>query len=121
MQIDIKQLSTEQIDSMIEALALERIGRADPVKDVEAGTSVQATMNPTWKAEVVGGAPNLGFSLQNRGKGWTHFVFNRQCLADLTAYFTRILLGGYLEAGAPETGKQNRVAPITSAGSNRVN
>jgi hypothetical protein len=121
MQIDVKQLSTEQIDAMIEALALERTARTDPIKDVEAGTSVQATMNPIWKAEVVGGAPNLGFSLQNRGKGWTHFVFNRQCLADLTAYFTRILLGGYLETGATEAGKQSRVAPITSAGSNRVN
>jgi hypothetical protein len=121
MQIDVKQLSTEQIDAMIEALALERTSRGDPIKDVEAGTSVQATMNPVWKAEVVGEVPTLGFSLQNRGKGWTHFVFNRQCLADLTAYFTRILLAGYLEGAATDAGKQSRAPTITSSGSNRIN
>jgi hypothetical protein len=116
-----KDLSTEQLDQLIETLAAERHQRSDPIKDLEAGTRLQATLNPIWKAEVVAANKHLAISVQERGRGWCHFAFNRQTLADLTSYFTRILLGGHLEALTAENAPQQGQAPMPPAGSNRIN
>jgi small-conductance mechanosensitive channel len=116
-----KDLSSEELDQLIETLAAERRQRSDLIKDLERGTQLQATLNPIWKAEVIAANKHLAISVQERGRGWCNFAFNRQTLADLTSYFTRILLGGHLEALPSENAPQQGQAPIPAEGSNRIN
>ena len=74
MKIDLKTLSTPELDALMAAARAERFTRKEVHSQQPAHNAV-GTKNPAWRCDVHEG--NLVFQACDNGFGWVGFVFER--------------------------------------------
>jgi hypothetical protein len=110
---DLKQMSTADLDGLLEAVSLERAKREPPVT-MEQPQTMEAALDPKWYVSLTGA--NTILQLRHPGFGWVGYVFPPPSRAALATF----LLQHALMPPAPATPPPNAPPPVASSGGGSV-
>ena len=80
---DVKQLSTEDLDALRDAIALERIKRK-PEIPMEQPQTMEAAVDPRWYITL--GEAGTFLQLRHPGYGWVGYLIPPQSRAHLVSF-----------------------------------
>ena len=108
-QPDLKQMSTEELDALRDAIALERIKR-QPEITMDQPKTMEAVLDPRWYITLAEAGTFL--QLRHPGYGWVGYLIPPASRAQLTSYLLQHALMPPPKTDAPQ--------PIVSAGGGTV-
>lgn len=106
---DVKQLSTEDLDALRDAIALERVKRT-PEITLDQPITMEAAVDPRWYITM--GEAGTFLQLRHPGYGWVGYLIPAQSRAQLASFLLQHALMPALKADAPQ--------PAVSAGGGTV-
>jgi hypothetical protein len=106
---DVKNLSTEDLDALLEAVSLERAKR-EPAVTMEQPRTMEAAMDPKWYVSLSGA--NTFLQLRHPGYGWVGYVIAPASRAALASFLLQHAL-----LPAPKT---DTPPPVVSGGGGTV-
>jgi hypothetical protein len=110
---DLKQMSTADLDALLESISLERAKREPPVA-MEQPQKMEAAFDPKWYVSLTG--PNTILQLRHPGFGWVGYVIPPPSRAALATF----LLQHSLMPPAPAAAPPNAPPPAASSGGGTV-
>jgi hypothetical protein len=106
---DVKQFSTEDLDALRDAIALERIKRKPEITMAQPIT-MEAAVDPRWYITL--GEAGTFLQLRHPGYGWVGYLIPPPARAQLASYLLQHALMPALRSDAPK--------PDVSAGGGTV-
>ena len=103
---DVKQMSTEDLDALRDAIATERLKR-QPEIPMEQPTTMEAAIDPKWYITLAEAGTVL--QLRHPGYGWVGYLIPPTSRAHLASY---LLQHALLPPPKPDTPK----APVSAGG-----
>jgi hypothetical protein len=80
---DVKSLSTEELDALLDAVSLERAKREPPVT-MEQPKTMEAAFDPKWYVSLSG--PNTFLQMRHPGYGWVGYLLAPASRAALASF-----------------------------------
>ena len=104
---DLKNLSTADLDALLQAVSLERAKREPPVT-MEQPHTMEAALDPKWYVSLSG--PNTFLQLRHPGYGWVGYLIAPASRAALASFLLQHALLPPAKPDAPAP------APAVSGG-----
>ena len=95
---DVKQLSTEELDELRDAIALERVKRKPDVS-MEQPKTMEAAVDPRWCLTL--GEAGTFLQLRHPGYGWVGYLIPPQSRAHLVSFLLQHALMPAPKADTP--------------------
>lgn len=98
---DVKQMSTEELDALLEAVSLERTGRKPEVTMAQP-TKMEAALDPRWYITLAEAGTFL--QLRHPGYGWVGYLIPPASRAQLISHLLQHALLPPAKPDAPAAG-----------------
>jgi hypothetical protein len=105
-QPDIRNMSTAELDALLQAVSLERAKR-EPQVTMEQPQTMEAALDPKWFVSLSG--PNTFLQLRHPGYGWVGYLIAPASRAALASFLLQHAL-------MPSVGPAVAPAPAVSGG-----
>ena len=106
---DVKQLSTEDLDALRDAIAIERAKR-EPAVPMEQPKTMEAALDPRWYLSMADS--NTVLQLRHPGHGWVAYVLPPASRTQLLSFLLQQALQPAVVADAAQ--------PVVSAGGGTI-
>lgn len=107
--LDVKTLTTGDLDALLQAISLERAKREPPVT-MEQPQTMEAALDPKWYISLTGA--NTFLQLRHPGYGWVGYLIPPESRATLASFLLQHALLPAPKVDAP--------TPVASSGGGTV-